>query len=253
VKKRKIPVLVLVAVGVLVATAAAWALLVRPLSGKIDTARAQVDGKQSEIAAAQKQLESTKPAENTIKVADLVELAKAMPDNPDMADAILELNAAAKGAGVDFASITPGQPASGAGYTQLPLQLSFIGNYYDLSELLYRIRELVSVREGVLDARGRLYTLDSIDWHEGPDGFPQVQADLTVSAYVFGSSGLAATPATGGATSATSTATSSTSTYATSTTPTATTSATETSPASTAPTTTPAQAPEAAGAPEVNQ
>lgn len=250
-KKRKIPVLILAAAGVLVVAAAAWVLLVRPLAGKIDKAKADVEAKQAQIAAAEKELSSSKPAESAIKVADLVELAKAMPDNPDMADAILELNAAAKGAGVEFTSVTPGQPVSGAGFTQLPMQLSFVGTYYDLTELLYRIRELVAVRDGVLDARGRLYTLDGINWHEGPDGFPQVQADLTVSAYVFGNAGLPAAPIAG-AGSATAPSTTTTGTEPASTAPS--TGATATAPSSTAPTTTaPAQAPEAAGAPEVNQ
>jgi len=38
----------------------------------------------------------------------------------------------------------------------------------------------------VLDAHGRLFTIDSLDWHEAEDGFPNIQADLVVSAYVYG-------------------------------------------------------------------
>ena len=77
-------------------------------------------------------------------------------------------------------------PAAGAGYTQLPLTLSFEGNYYSLTELIYRIRNLVTIRDGVLDAHCRLFTIDSLDWHEAEDGFPTIQADLGVSAYVYG-------------------------------------------------------------------
>jgi hypothetical protein len=49
------------------------------------------------------------------------------------------------------------------------------------------VRNLVTVRSGRLDASGRLYTLDGIDMHESADGFPRIEAELTVSAYVFGS------------------------------------------------------------------
>jgi hypothetical protein len=44
----------------------------------------------------------------------------------------------------------------------------------------------VSVRDGVLEANGRFYTLDALDLAEGGDGFPTITATLTVSAYSFG-------------------------------------------------------------------
>ena len=70
------------------------------------------------------------------------------------------------------------------------MALSFIGNYYDLTEFLYRLRNGVTVRDGVLNANGRLFTVDSVNWHasdEEDEKFPLVQADLIVSAYVYGS------------------------------------------------------------------
>jgi Tfp pilus assembly protein PilO len=185
VKKKQIPLTLVVAVGVLVAAAAAYIVLIRPFDGKLHDVDTQIAQKQQEIAAAQIAAGKQRP-ESTIKVADLVELAKAMPDDPAMADAILELNAAATRAGVEFTSISPGTTNFGTGYSQLPLSLTFVGNYYDLTEMFYQLRNLVTVRDGVLDATGRLFTVDGLNWHEAQAGFPSVQADLTVSAYVFG-------------------------------------------------------------------
>ena len=51
---------------------------------------------------------------------------------------------------------------------------------------LYRLRNLVGVHQGVLDATGRLFSVDSISFDEGDLKFPDVKATLTVSAYVFG-------------------------------------------------------------------
>ena len=53
------------------------------------------------------------------------------------------------------------------------MTLTFEGNYYDLTDFLFRLRNLVSVRDGVLEANGRLYTLDALDLAEGGDGFPR--------------------------------------------------------------------------------
>ena len=71
-------------------------------------------------------------------------------------------------------------------YQQVAVDLSFEGRFYDLSDFLYRLRNLVGVHEGVLNATGRLFTVDSITFNQGAASFPQVKATLTVSAYVFG-------------------------------------------------------------------
>jgi hypothetical protein len=100
---------------------------------------------------------------------------------------VLELNSIASAAGISFEKIEPQPPVPGvSGYWAVPIKVSFQGNYYDLVDFLYRLRTLVSVKEGVLDASGRLFTLDSIGLGQGDAGFPQIRADFTVSAYVFG-------------------------------------------------------------------
>lgn len=188
--KRRIPLPLVLAVLVLVAAVAGYLLVIGPKKSEAQKIDEEVAAKRTQITAALRAAEAAaeqqEPA-TTIRVADLVELAKAMPDHTDMAGAILELNAAAESAGVEFTSIQPGEATAGIGYTQLPLTLGFEGSYYELTELLYRLRHLVSVREGVLDASGRLFTLDSIDWHESQEpGFPIIAADLVISAYVYG-------------------------------------------------------------------
>ena len=185
--KRNVPIAFLVAAGLAVAAVAAYVALVRPQNSKADELQTKVESTDSQIAAVQKILNQPERPNNLIKVADLVELAKAMPDENNIAAAILELDAEAKSAGVEFTGVAPGIPVPGSGYTQIPLSLSFVGNYYDLTELVYRLRQLVTVRDGTLHATGRLFTIDSVNWHEPTlEHFPTVQADLVISTYVYG-------------------------------------------------------------------
>jgi Tfp pilus assembly protein PilO len=103
-----------------------------------------------------------------------------------MAGVILELNSVAERSGVEFVSISPTAPvAAPAGYQSVPIKLTFEGNYYDLTDFLFRLRNLVIVRDGELETAGRLFTLDGLDLVEGSEGFPHVQAGLSVSAYTF--------------------------------------------------------------------
>jgi Tfp pilus assembly protein PilO len=233
---KDVPVAYLVAAGVLIAAIAAYVALVRPLGSKSDALQSQIDDTQVQIESAQRQLAAAERPNNVIKVADLVELAKAMPDETDVATAMLELSATAQAAGVEFTSVQPGAPIPGSGFTRFPLTVSFVGNYYDLTELLYQLRQAVTVRDGVLDARSRLFTIDSLNWHE-PDieQFPIVQADLVISTYIYGVNP-ALLPTTGGTPGATAPATTALSTTTTpgSTTP----GATTTTPGSTVPSTT---------------
>lgn len=252
--KKDVPVAYVVAAGLLLAAIAAYVVLVRPLGGKSDELQTKIDDTQAQIESVQRQLAAAERPVNVIKVADVVELAKAMPDESDIAEAVLELAATAQAAGVEFTSVQPGAPIAGAGYTVFPLSVSFVGNYFDLTELIYQLRRAVTVRDGVLDARSRLFTIDSLNWHE-PDieTFPTVQADLVISTYVYGvdpsifattpgvTTATGTTATTGSATTApTSTEPGSTTTLPTSTTPSTTT------PATTGSETAPAQA--AAGA-----
>ena len=133
--------------------------------------------------------------ESAIQVAEVFEVTKAMPDEDDMPGMLLELNSVASAAGIEFLSIAPQAAAVQTSYTALPINLSFEGNYYDLTDFLFRLRNLVNVRDGELAANGRLYALESLSMSEGPDGFPEIAASLTVTAYYYSTAPPAAAPA----------------------------------------------------------
>jgi type II secretory pathway pseudopilin PulG len=209
--KRRFPqplLIVLIVLGFLLAALGGWFLLVSPQRSKAADLDHQIADTNNAITAARAlTLQAKKGAQ--IRVADLYRLTKAMPDQVDMAGIILELNQVAEDSGITFEQITPSSTATPiSGYLAIPITVEFQGNFYDLADFLYRLRNLVDVRGGMLDATGRLFAIDEVDFAEAPPppGFPQIRAHLVIDAFVFGT-GTAPTvaPATGatGATGAT--------------------------------------------------
>jgi Tfp pilus assembly protein PilO len=184
--KRDIPLTFVLAGALVIVLAVSYIVLIRPQraeSARLDEEIAQLETK---IAAGGNRVAAAKQPPVRINVADLFRLAKAMPDEENMPGIILEVNSVASSAGIEFLSIQP-QPAAPVGaHRAVPITLTFEGNYYDLTDFLYRLRTLVTVKDGKLHATGRLYALDALDMHEAKTGFPDIEAVLTVSAYAFG-------------------------------------------------------------------
>jgi hypothetical protein len=129
-----------------------------------------------------------------------------------MPDLLLELSQLARDTGIRFDSISPQAIAPIGSYTVLPVSVTFQGNFYNLADFLYRLRSLVSVQAGRLDATGRLFSVDTLTFNESTLKFPQIQATLVIDAFVYGSGvpAAAVVPATPTTTATTTTATTST-------------------------------------------
>jgi type II secretory pathway pseudopilin PulG len=196
VKKATVPQpaqIALVVVGLLLVVVMGWFLLISPQRAKAAQVAKQIADTQHQIDDARALTLKAKNAEK-IHVADVFKLTKAMPDQADEAGIVLELNHVARQSGIVFDSIMPQGSVALTGYQVVPITVIFQGNFYDLSDFLYRLRNLVDVRQGALDAQGRLYAVDQIAFDEGDQKFPDVRATLTIDAYVYGT-GTAATVA----------------------------------------------------------
>jgi Pilus assembly protein, PilO len=240
--KRRIPqpvLIALIALGLVLAGLGGWFLLIGPQRSKASDLDHQIADTNNAITAARAlTLQAKKGAQ--IRVADLYRLTKAMPDQVDMAGIVLELNQVAEDSGITFEQITPSATATPiSGYLAVPITVEFQGNFYDLADFLYRLRNLVDVRRGTLDATGRLFAIDEVGFAEAPPppGFPQIRAHLVIDAFVFGT-GTAPTVAPAPATGATGSTGATGATGATGTTPAPTT--TTPAPASSAATAAPA-------------
>jgi type IV pilus assembly protein PilO len=170
--------------AVLVLGLAGWFLLVHPQGGKVANLKAQATDVQARIDAYNQQVAAAR-SRPKIEVADVYRLAKAMPDRTDMPDLLLELSQLARDTGIRFDSISP-QPMTPVGvYAVLPISVTFNGNFYNLADFLYRLRSLVTVHAGRLDATGRLFAVDTLTFNESPLKFPNIQASLVIDAFVY--------------------------------------------------------------------
>ena len=190
--------------GLLVFGLAAWFLLVHPQSGKVSSLKRQSQDVQEKIDAYHQQVAAARSAPK-IEVADVYRLAKAMPTKTDMPDVVLELSQLARDTGISFDSISPQAIAAVGSYSVLPISVTFNGNFYNLADFLYRLRSLVTVHAGRLDATGRLFSVDTLAFNESAKKFPQIQATLVIDAFVYSSAPAAAPAATPPSTTTTTT------------------------------------------------
>jgi len=241
-KRKSIPPIaqiVLAVLGAMILLLAGYFVLIKPEGAKLKRIKAQESDAQQALAAYSQKVAAARSAPK-IRVADVYRLAKAMPSHTDMPDVLLELSQLARDSGIEFDTISP-QPAIALGtFTVLPISVTFNGTFYDLADLLYRLRSLVEVHAGALDATGRLFSVDSLSFGQSPQrSFPHIQATLVIDAYVYG--------AAAGSTSVAAPATTSTSTTGTTTTGATTTTSSTTGTTTT--TTTPSSSASASGAP----
>jgi Tfp pilus assembly protein PilO len=166
--------------------AAGYFLVVSPKKGdsvRLDEEIAATTVELDQALAATAAQDDTQP----IAVADIFRLSTAMPSTPDMPGILLELARIADETGIRFKSITPQSGVPLGEYQVVPIDVAFDGTFYALSDFLFRLRTLVTVRRGELHAAGRLFSVASVDFTEGESGFPVLAATLKLNAYVYGS------------------------------------------------------------------
>jgi len=200
VKKKLANLDVKIQIGLIVILAVALGFLgrmflVSPQSKKAVALQAQIDQVSGEIATRMAQAHSTaKP--QPIKVADLFRLSKAIPDREDMPGIILTISQVARSAGISFDTIEPQDITPIGNYRARKLHLTFNGDFYSLSDFLFRLRSLVTVNDGKLDASGRLFTVQNMTFTLGQNSFPNISADITLMAYMYGTGVAVAAPPT---------------------------------------------------------
>jgi len=176
---------VIVGVCILLYGAAGYFLVVSPKKGEAHRLDDEIAATNVELMTARAASEAQDDAQ-PIAVADLFRLATAMPSSPDMPGILLELSRIADETGIRFNSITPQQAVVVGAYQSVPIDVTFDGSFYALSDFLFRLRTLVSVRRGELHAAGRLFSVESVGFSEGASGFPTLSAVLKLQAYVYG-------------------------------------------------------------------
>ena len=171
-------------IGLVAVAVLGYLVLISPKRAEASQLAREIETVQADIVKAR--TAAARPRATTVGAAELFRLAKAMPDEPDMSGLLLELTRVASDTGIVFRSITPAPVVSADTYRMLPIALEFEGNFYGLVDFLFRLRNLVALRDGDFDASGRLFAVESLSFGAGKGGFPAIKANLQVNAFVYG-------------------------------------------------------------------
>jgi hypothetical protein len=117
-----------------------------------------------------------------------------------MPDVLIQLDQVAQDAGVQLQDISPSPSTADpiTGQQSFMVTLSVVGDFYTVTDLLYRLRNFVYVRHGELEASGRLFSIDNVSF--APQNGHQLGANITLHTYVYGTAPGAAVPAAAPAT-----------------------------------------------------
>jgi hypothetical protein len=209
----------LIGIAVAVAVIAAyWMLLLTPQRQKAADLDTQIDAKQAEIQQAETTLASYEKARSSYKTnyATLVRLGKAVPTDDDVRSLMVQLESAAGGTAVDFRTIQvggggagdsdaaggvappPGAVSVGAGFSALPITLTFDGQFSNMTGFFTQLEKFVRMRNEQLEVTGRLMRVERFSLAPSDAGFPNIKAEIGASSYIVP----ATEGITGGATAA---------------------------------------------------
>ncbi len=173
--------------ALVVIVALAWFFLISPLRGDIAETDQAIQAESTKLAAAQAKLaqaEATR-AEGKKNQARLMELAKMVPDSSQVPSLLVQIQDLADQSGIQFKSVSPGEPQESDGFQIIPLTLDFAGTYFDLSDFAYRAEQLVA-------GPGRLLTVKSIQLQLGTtteEGSAKVKSspglNISMTLYAF--------------------------------------------------------------------
>jgi Tfp pilus assembly protein PilO len=208
---------VVLAVAVL---AGAFMFAIKPKREEASQLAEQAQAAQTRRDAALASLANAKQARADFGEAQIAiaRMGKAVPADDDVATVVFQLERSARQAGIDFRAVrleaggadpTPDAGAGtdtpqGANMTKVPFKLTFEGEFFDLRRFLDHARSFTRMKNGKhVSVRGRLLDIEGVSLAAGPGGFPEIKAQVNVSAYT------APAPSSAGATTSGDTATSS--------------------------------------------
>jgi Tfp pilus assembly protein PilO len=81
-----------------------------------------------------------------------------------------------------------GEPAAGrtapAGLETVPLELEFVGNFFNLADFFHDVKRFVRVANQDVLVSGRLLTVEGVSWSSDAEIFPSVRAQVKATIYL---------------------------------------------------------------------
>ncbi|HEX7291604.1 MAG TPA: hypothetical protein VF250_10810 [Conexibacter sp.] len=198
-----------------VVVAAAWFLMLAPqrkeavrLSDDVATERQALAQAQADAAAGLAAKRGYDRAYTTV-----ARLGAAVPEDDNVPSLLLQVERAAEATHIDFrelkvgggsgaaaaappatsapatqlttATLPPGATVGAAGFPTMPFSFTFTGDFFRLSDFVGRLERFLVVGNRRMLVSGRFMAIDGIALAAGPDGFPQIQANVAATAYLL--------------------------------------------------------------------
>jgi hypothetical protein len=211
---------ILLVIPLLAAVVGLWLLVIGPKRQDAAAVEAKTGELQSALTVAEAEVAAGEEAQTSFRhdYADLVSLGAAAPEDGGQASLIYDVSSlgqdndvhfraftVTQGSGVDVApptttAATPveatvatlpiGATVGPAGLPMMPYDFKFLGNFFSVADFFADLDDQVEVKAVTTEVRtpsvsGRLLTINGFALTAHPAlGFPDVQADFSVSSYV---------------------------------------------------------------------
>jgi hypothetical protein len=93
-------------------------------------------------------------------------------------------SSAASAAATAAAVLPPGASVGPAGFPTEQFSFSFTGSFFHMSDFFNRLERFVVANNGTITVSGRLLTINGISLGAGPNGFPQISANVSATTYM---------------------------------------------------------------------
>jgi Tfp pilus assembly protein PilO len=181
------------AVGLLAVVLVSWFVVVSPQRSEASQLQGKIDESNTALMLARTQ---ASPERTKLTAKETAVLMKAMPDSTQMSQVLRQLSWASNATRVRITSVTPAAPAPLNRYEALPVTLGVEGRYLGITNFLGLLRKRVRVSGDDVQAKGRLYSVDQVQF-DGNSDDGLLQATVMLNAYKFGGGAAPAATTTG--------------------------------------------------------
>jgi Tfp pilus assembly protein PilO len=198
-----------------------WGLLLSPERDEVGKLDAQAAQQEEALAQHRSEAERGREAEQAFpqEYQQLVVLGKAAPAEDDTASLLVQLNRIADhshvlfddftlnaagaeeaapeevaAASVEGESASPTEVAASklplgasigpAGLAAMPYRLTFNGNFFHIADFIHGVDALVKTKNAEVEVTGRLITINGFNLKPSEKGFPDLEAEFTVTTFL---------------------------------------------------------------------
>jgi type II secretory pathway pseudopilin PulG len=203
--------IVLIVVLSVAAVAAAWMFVIQPRRAQASKLSTQINAEQTQLDSARSQVAQGQAAQREFAndFTQVVRLGEAVPADDDIPSLIFQVQGAANRAHVDFRSLQlsssgggspapsssaagsqsstalpPGVAVGAAGFPAEQFTFQLSGNFFRLADFFNRLQKFVVAGKNAISISGRLMSVNGISFSAGPQGFPQITANVSATTYL---------------------------------------------------------------------